>query len=123
MITLTDTILSKVSKYHEGLSYFIIRDVGSVYDAYRLLKDLELNPHCWVQTANITRKNWYTGELEHVYFGSYDFILEGTEDTPMPCNIANYMDSMQCLQFFVNKEKGTFGRFHGAKGYSLQKVA
>jgi hypothetical protein len=120
---LTPEIISKVAKFHEGLSYFINRDVRSVYEAYRFLKELGLNPHCQVKTAKITKKNWYTGQEEWVYYGSYDFILEGTEKDQMPCNIANYNEQMNCLQFFVNKEQGTFGRLHGAKGYGWQTVA
>jgi hypothetical protein len=123
MIPLTDKIFDAVAKFHEGLSYFIARDVRSIYEAHRLLKELGLNPHNQVKNVKITRKHPYTGQEEFVYFGSYDFILEGTENDTMPCNIANYMDSMQCLQFFVNKEKGSFGRFHGAKGYDWQTVA
>jgi hypothetical protein len=65
------------------------------------LKELGLNPH-------------YTGRNENKYLGFYDFILDGTENNPMSCNIANYIYPMQSLQFFVNKERNTFGRLHGA---------
>jgi hypothetical protein len=123
MIKLTDDILSKVAKFHEGLHYYIARDVRTVYEAHRILKDLGLNPHNRTLTPKITKRNFYTGELEFVYWGSHDLILEGTENDKMPCNIANFSDAMSCLQFFVNKENSTFGRFHGAKDYAWQTVA
>jgi hypothetical protein len=117
VLELTQDIMSKVEQFHEGMHYYIARDVRTVFEAQRLLKDLGLNPHQYALAHTITRKNWYTCQMEIVYYGSYDFILSGTENDQMPCNIANYSDTMQSLQFFVNKEKGTFGRPHGLKGY------
>jgi len=119
---LTPEILSKVAQFHEGLNYFIARDVRSVYEAHRLLVELGLNPHRFVKKPSITEKNW-SGQSVVVNYPAYDFILEGTQDDPMPCNIAHYNGDLNSLQFFVNKEAGTFGRPHGAKGYYWQPVA
>ena len=122
VLELTQDIMSKVEQFHEGVHYYIARDVRTVFEAQRLLKDLGLNPHEYALNHKIVNRD-YNGEYRFVYYGSYDFILAGTENDPMPCNIANYSYAMQCLQFFVNKEKGTFGRPHGLKGYDPFYIA
>lgn len=119
---LTPDILSKVAQFHEGLHYYIARGVSTVYEAHRLLTKLGLNPHRFVKKPIFTERDW-KGEQVVVNYSAYDFILEGTQDDQMPCNIAHYNDELNSLQFFVNKEAGTFGRFHGAKGYGWQCVA
>jgi hypothetical protein len=120
---LTPEILSNVEQFHEGLHYYIARNIGNVYDARRLLKSLGLTPHDSVKVPCITRRSYYTGKIERIHYGAYDFILAGTENDPMPCNIAHFNEDMRSLQFFVNKEAGTFGRLHGSAGYDWQMVA
>lgn len=124
MITLTDSILSTVEKFHEGLHYYMIRDVQSVFVAFSMLKELGLTPHDEALSLRSTKKNWYMEE-EHVYCGTYDFVLSGTETDDVHCNICNYNEPMKTIQFFVNKERGTFGRKHyGVKlnGYRWFRV-
>lgn len=119
---LTDDILSKVEQFHKGLHYYIARNVYSVYDAYCILTELGLNPHRFVKKPSIVERSW-SGQMVDKNYPAYDFILEGTQDDPMPCNIAHYNGDLNSLQFFVNKENKTFGRLHGAKGYYWQCVA
>jgi hypothetical protein len=119
---LTPEILSKIAPFHEGLDYYMIRKMESVYKAHRLLVELGLNPHDFVKKPIFLEKN-YWGDVSVLPYNSYDFILEGTQDDPMPCNIANYNWHLETLQFFVNREAGTFGRLHGAPNYGWNRIA
>jgi hypothetical protein len=119
---LAPEILSKVAQFHVGLGYYMARKIQSVYEAHRLLVELGLNPHRFVKRPGFSDTD-YWGRQVRLDYPSYDFILEGTQDDPMPCNIASYNGYTGTLQFFVNKEAGTFGRPHGSKEYYWQYVA
>jgi hypothetical protein len=110
MLTMTPDIKDKLAVYHEGLNYYIARKVYSVYDAYDILKEIGLNPHN-LAIKNTISKREYTGQVNHVSSGNYDFILSGTENRKLKVNIASYNTITQWLQIFVNDTK--IGRLHG----------